>query len=514
MQFPTEEAKMNAILELPDAPPRDVTDIDAWMAEIEGKKLEIEQAEVVPEAKPDEAVETPPQETQKEVPTETPQETVDDVVKFEFKRDDLPEELRGYKNGEEMVKQLGHARNFANAAEERLAKQSTEINDLREQAKAVEDLKKQVEDLKSAKDTLSVQPQTPEVRQQISSLDETLNSLDHLGDEDYVNGRDVKKVIGAAAKELTIAASVIKQANEDFATYRTNSERKFEELSTGYDTIKKDTQATKENDLNNKKHKAVIEGLGQLQTDHSELKTTKQLVGKVDSVENDVRKFGNRISSLKTGNATPDWSVINSYVNGYLRGDPEIKAFCQQNGITPESVGANAEDIGKYALLSTVDAAMRGESIDPYSGERKALLSEFNGQPINLTSYEMAYNHIRHDSGIADRELAEKIIEAEKNAQKNIDEALEKKDLASKVLGNKGEADPSNIGQDLTEDQANSILNDPYIAEKIEFGGRDGDWKWFRMYNKAIKRWNADKPDEQKMPESKPEDHWRPEKSV
>jgi len=502
MQFPTEEAKLVAASELPDTPPRGVN-IDDWMAEIEKQRIEIESAEIVPESEEKPPDGQPPEGTQETPPPKTEEE---DIVRFELKRDELPDELKGYKDGGEMVKQLGHARKYANTAEQRLGEFATENASLKEQLKEVETLKNQVADLQNASRLLEAQPKTAEVQANLDEVNRSLDLLDGLGDDDYLTAKQAKKVLGNAVEQINKAASSMNQVKQDFVTYKTENEAKYQTLETDFGTMKSENEETKRNTLLNDQKKAAFGGLSELQDLHPELKTEKPLVSETeDSVENDVRRFANKYLLVKTGNGNPSWDQRNAVINSFLRGDAETKAYCQQNGITPESVGTSEEEIGRYALISNIDAVMKGSIIDPYTGERKALINPITQQPVSLPSYEAAYNHIRNESGVAQKELFDKLAEAEKAAQRNVDDALSKKDLSSKTLGNKGEADPSNIGEEMTEEQATEVFTDPDIAEKIELNARAGNRHWFNLYNKAMKRL--------KYPEITPEEHWLPERA-
>jgi hypothetical protein len=177
LQFKSEDDRLAALNALPDEPPRGA-DTDGWLREIEDQKQTIMNAPVVPEApsEPSPASATPTAPSQvapsgynqpvtqapqapvapepQQTPAPPPSDPTDEDVVFVYPdgtkvlRKDLPEELRQYKSPGEIIKQFGHARTYANTAEERLRKQSAEIEELRSKTQQLPELEKQLGELK------------------------------------------------------------------------------------------------------------------------------------------------------------------------------------------------------------------------------------------------------------------------------------------------------------------------------------------------------------------------------
>lgn len=503
LTFENETAKIKALNEMSSEPPLDIRKggeeaINTWLNEQEELQKKIEEAEIVAseEEKQDESQlqpdETPsePQEQeeqQKEKPQESPEPSEEesspqeeDVVQFSFKRDELPDILKGYKDADEMVKQMAHARKYANDAEIKLKELATEK----------ERLENVLREQQGKKPLPPQETKSPVETRMADDLSERLKKLQDLDDSDYVSAGEIKDV-------LNITANRIGDFEKKIDSLKNQT---TEELS----TIKKSSEEVARQKAEEKRREDVRRGIEELQQKYPELKTDKPVFGTNDCIENDVKLWADRVLSAKYGNETPTWQHRNAVINAYLSENPEIKAFCQNNAITPESIGSNAENIRKYATIANIDANMRGEEIDRKTGERRQRISPFNNQPVNHGSYVESYENLKHTLGISAEEQKKLLAEAEIRGQKAVTDALEKRATETPTLSDKGSASPENVEGKMPKDAALKFINEPDLMEKVEFQARKGDRTLFREYNKALKALGQE--------EELPDEFWPPEK--
>ncbi len=488
LTFESEAEKLQALTDLGDTPPRG-KNTEEWLEETEEKRRQIEAVEVVPKAEEKEGEAKTPESSEKKE-SQAPEESKippeqDDIVKFEFKRSEMPDILKSYKDGDEMVKQMAHARTYANDTEVKVKDLAAEVEVLKAE------LTKKKEEVQASV-AASPTPQ-PVAQSHLDELDKSLDSLNAMEGTEYVSVESMRNVIGKAVNEI----GSIKKSQDTF-------KKEIDDFKTDFGTFKTDNEKTQKDNVLSQQQEAAEKGLKQLQVDYPELQTSKSITGSNNSVELDVIKFADRILSSKHGNDKPTWANRNVIINDYLREDPELLAYCQNNAITPESVGSTLKDIKNYATIVNVNAAVRGVKIDSGTGKEVQNISPYNDKPVNYDSYSNAYENIRRSSGIAQKEEKDALAEAEIKGQNALGASLNTRDTSPKTLGSAGEASPENIGEEITEQRATEIFNTPDLDVKIEFGGREGDYRWFHLYNKACKRLG--------MPESNPEDHWLPEK--
>ncbi len=502
LTFKSDKERDSALNTIESDPPSNLKseeDVNNWIADQEEKQNRILEAEIVsePEETPPEpqaAEEAPPEpQVQEEPPVEEPQvppeppveETPppqeEDVVQFSYKRDDLPESLQGYKDPQEIIRQADHARRFANKAEESMKEMAKEKEKM---ALELEEYKKQREQKVSAAPEVSPETEPTDLAAQ-------LQKIDSMEDSDYMSAGEIKSVLGLAVDEIKNTRKEFSELKTDFGGKLTNIEKANEA------SIKKDEDARQQD--------ATVRGISELQDKYPELQTNKpisSIMGDADCVERDVMQWADRLLFSKYGNDKPSWSERNAVVNAYLGGNSEVEAYCQQNAITPESVGTTAEDMERYATIMSIDANMRGEEIDSITGERKQKISPFNGKPVNHDSYISSYQNLKDSTGITLQEQKEKIAKAEMLGQQSLTEALEVRAATPKTLSDKGSTPPEAV-KEMDKDAAWKII-DNVDEFKMEQEALKGNRSLFYEYNKAQKMVG--------FPEAQSPEHWPPEK--
>jgi hypothetical protein len=490
--FKTEEERLAALKSLTQSPPPGV-DIDKWNEEQEALEKEIEEAVIGPDASsPEPQVQEKQEEPQVQPETEqatqtgqetSPQATVEDILQFHLKRDELPEELRGYKDPNEIVKQFAHARRYANDTETKMKQLEQEREDLRKQIEAF-----------GKNPPIAQKAQTVQsVEDEVNDLTALLDRVKKTEDDDFINAGEVKPVLTAATSEIV-------NLRKKLSTLENAVNTKFTE----YESVNK--QRTQQ-DEQQRQMESTVKGIVELQDKNPELKTNKPLLmiqNQGNSVERDVQTFADRVLATKFGNNNPTWQQRNAIINSYLDGNQEIIAYCQNNAITPESVGTTADDIKKYAVVINVDANMRGQEIDRITGERKQKISPFNGKPVNFDSYITSYENLKHVSGISKKEQQKAIADAEIRGQQSLENALSIKADIPKTLSDSGSARPEDAGQTMTKEAAEKIFYDQQTQNIIEEAARIGDRGPFNKYNAALKVLG--------IPEEAPDENWPPER--
>lgn len=454
MNFKSKEEQIAALKGLPDEPTGRVDNVEEWQADIAKRRKEIEEA-TIGEAE-GASPESPKEPT---VPKEPPKE---DVLNFNLKRDDLPEVLRGYKNPEEIVKQFAHAREYANKTEEKLLAIQEERETLKKQFEDTQNELKKIREEMSRK-----KPENP-----IEGLNTLISEFNTIGDEDFPNAKQVKTALKKAEEEILRTRQELETLKSDVVSFKNTAETTNKEL---------ELKRTEE---------AYNQSLKELQEKYPELKTQKPLYNSKDCVQNDIVKFTSRILGGLFNVSKPEWHNCVSVINAYLNGDEEIKKYCQDNAITPESIGANEDDIRKYVIINNVDHRVKGLRVKE-DGTAENLINRFTLTPVSFANHVDAYESFKRETGIADRQIKDMIVEAEKRAALNLQNAMSTRAPAN-VLGSMGENAPDNTKEGMTDNQAKEIIATPFLEDKIEAQAQRGDRTLFDLRNKAFKHFGGD----------------------
>jgi len=468
MVFKTKEEKAQALLELPSEPEGKIDDLDAWQAEQETRRKEIEEATTEDDG---EAAPEVPQEPTEEPPVK-PVESVDEMLNFTLKRDELPEDLKGYKNPSEIIKQFAHARKYANQVEEKVTTLDEENKTLKEQ---LEKLRKDAEDRKLAP------PPPPPSSSVIDELDSSIKILEEMDQTDYLTAGQSKHLFGEISGKVRNALQELNNIKKEIASTRTE-----------FGHFKETIETTNKKTVENEQGKALMSSLEELQVKFPELKTKKPVINASDCVENDVSNFAKKILGGLYNNYSPKWQHITAIVNAYLRDEPAIKSYCEQNAITPESIGSSKEDIQNYVIIHNVHERSKGNKINP-DGTIELLTNPYTGDKVSFRNHVDAYKNLKEESGIAGKELQTMIAEAEKRAQTNLSNAMTRRATESPTLGGLGEGSPDDIGEQLSEKEAKGFLADFYsgaadVEFKMQTQAMTGDRTLFNKVNAALKR--------------------------
>jgi len=488
--FKTEEERAKALLEIPDEPNGKVNDLDAWYEQNDARRKEIEEAKI--EAQDSEPA---PQEP---VPETKPEpSTVEDIVAFSLKRDELPEILRPYKNADEIIKTAAHAREYANRVEKELEaskKEKERIKQELETAKTeAERMKKQLEEsIKQAPTMIK----TSGAQNVLDELENSIKKMEIMDESDYVT-------VGQSRTLFKDITSQIKGAFGELHNIKNDIKREADSLKTELGNIKSVSEKREKESAEQNQRKAFVDSLNALQEKYPELKTSKALIEGQNCVEKDIQNFGKKILGGLYNNYDPTWENVIAVTNAYIKGHPEIKQYCEKNAITPESVGSSFQDIQNYALINYIDKRASGlEILD--NGTVKKVTNPFTGKEISYKNHIDAYESFKRESGIADNEIKKIISDAEKRAALNIQKAMSRRATEAPILGNMGEASPENVGQEMTKEEAIRIMKMPGIEEKAELEARKGKRDAFNLLNKAYKRLGHEP--------SSPDPDWPPEK--
>lgn len=514
LTFESEEARMRALSELPEAPPAGTQDVDAWMSEIEDKERQISEAQIVQSQRSESEAETgeqPPAPPPSQVEQPPASQSEEDIINFgQFKRSELPEDLRKYKEPKQMIEQMAHARRYANETEQRIREANTRIAELESKASKATELEQSIRKLEEERNKLqSRSDTTPQsfqqqqaTQEQIDSLSTSIAALKDMDDMDNVYVKDVRDLLGKAAKEITNTRSLLKNTETNFSTFKSHAESKINGLESKLNSYLS-TQESEAKKLQQKRAaEAAQNGVRSLQEKYPELKTSKSLAGD-NSVESSILQFCDKLND----GPVPNWDMANRIINAYLRDDAQVTSLCQAKGVNPDDFGITKNDIKNYALLTNVDAHRRGYEIDPNTGQYRKLTDVF-GKPVTFPDHESAYNHLLDKYGIREKEHQRRLVEAEKRGMQSLEDAMSRRDTSPETLGNAGSGSPDNVGQELSQEQAEEILGVRRGARTIdefrmETTARAGDRRLFRLYQKAQKRLGIE-PD-------LPEPTWPPE---
>lgn len=474
MVFKTEEEKAQALIDLPSEPEDRVNDLDAWHAEIEEKRKKIEEATVE-----DNSAEEASQESSEE-PTEP---SPDEELNFTFKRSELPDELKGYKSSDEIIKQYAHARKYANQVEEKLDQFETlnsEHKSLKEQFEALQ------EKLKEKEEAAPIAPPPPS-SDAMDELEKSILKLEAMDENDYLTAKQSKDLFSGITGRVKTALKELNDTKESLRKDIESTKSEFGQFKTSVET------STKEQTLE-RQSRELVKSLNKLQENNPELKLSKPVIGN-DSVQTDMGKFAKKVLGGLYSNYNPEWNHVTAFMNAYLKDDPTIKKYCEDNAITPESLGSSKEDMQKYAIILNVHNRVQGKKVRP-DGNLEELKNPFTGKPVSYQNHNEAYQALKTESGLAEKEIQEMIAEAEKRAQKNMSAAMNKRATDAIDLGGAGETSPDDIGKDMTEAEARKFFKDnPDLEFEMNQQALMGDRTLFNKANRCLKRIMGDKYD-------------------
>jgi hypothetical protein len=409
-------------------------------------------------------------------------------------RKDLPEELRGYSNGHEVIKQFAHARKFANATETRLKTMMDEVEKAQaENARLQNELK--------AKTSTPGAPALPGYTAVPSpalpvamSVDETalqsaidnIETIDDLAmDPDAVNRlKATMKVLASSIKDLHKDRAVLQS---ELGKAKQYADEKIEPLSKSLTKYEEAGQLAQKEKEERAQSMAAIKEVEALQNSFSELKTVRPCFGAegTDTVEAAVLNFANRVNMVRAGRRVNNWAEANAIVNRYNRDDPELKAFCANQGIRPEDVGLGNNDMINYATIVNTMNLAKGLKYNEYTGELEQMKNSF-GQAVNFPTMSAAYQYLQTQTGIPRMQQQEALALAETRGVQKLEAALQRGASSAKPIGSEGAAGPESQGDQMTAEQAESILSKIDEAE-MEKRGMEGDRKLWNTYTKAWK---------------------------
>lgn len=467
LAFKSEEERMEALNALPTRPPNDVGDLDAWEAEIEKKQQQILEAQVDPNAVEAPAEEPPRQE---EAPAEEAQTSDEDKLFFgKYKRDDLPEPLRKYNSDEQVLEQAAHARDYATKTEQRMQQLG---QDLAEGKKENEKLQERIKELEQKKDELASDSadkfqtvrQKEAAQQQIDKLSESISKLKSLEDDDIVSAKDVRPFLNTAIEEINSIRNKVVSANQNPAV-----DKRIKELE---GKLEESIRLNKEAASAQKQKQyaeAFRKDIETLQSKYEELKTSKTPFAPAGSAEENVEssivKMCERIADKNI--TSSDWPLVNRIVNGINNNSPDVINYCKGKGIMLEDFGLTAQDMKAYALIASINAHRQGKVVDPNSGNVVDRL-DFMGNRVTFPNSESAYRDMLDASGVSDKEMDQKLKEAERNGIKSVQSALSRRDTSPQTIGNEGGGSAENIGKEMSVEHAQAVLADKKYSEDME----------------------------------------------
>lgn len=495
LTFESEEARQEALKAIPDVPDSSVTDIDAWNEDLDRKVAEIEKAEIKPKTESKEPAPEEPKAVQTQLETEPPAVVPEDdeLVEIRVKRSELPDELKSYKDGKQILKQFANARANINRVDEQRREAQEALENYKAQVGRVTELEEELKKLKAA-------PQTPTEKKQIKTVESKVSDLRRIlegisQDDIDVNGEHTYKALKLAVDELDRTNTVLSSYEQRFDELRAEVNSAKSEVSNFHKTAKQlqDEQRAKQ------EQETLQKEMTTLSSKYDTLKTNVSF----DRIENNISTFCDKLS----GSQIRDWGARNRVINAIIQNSPELDQACKDSGIMLGDVGLTQKDVMAYSLMVKAIKRMNGFDIDPNTGKDVPRYNLF-GKQVSYPNLESAFTDILRESGITDKEHQKKLIEAERRGQQTISNAISSRDRDAVFLEEDGAASPDEIGTELPEAMAREIIGqipgtNTINVEKMETLLRLGQpkgWQLFDVYNKALKRLG--------LPEEAPEDYW------
>jgi len=509
---------MQAFGALPEMPNQGET-VEAFHARIDAEKAEIMTAPIVadqpPPAQPTEPPAVPPQ-AEAVAPTPPPQApTPDDDVVFTLsdgstvKRSELPEPLRQYKNGREILKSAAHAREYANTAEKQLKQLISEKESWQKSRGAPQD-----QGYRPAPAAPTPAPVAPAVQAPHFAVDPVdSKAIDALeseidGIEDPTMDEATLKKLKAVNKQtlglLKNSYGALSGMRAEFTRTQSKKEQEVAELRTKLAKYEEETNRTAKERADREANQTVEQQISSLVKAYPDLKMSKSH----DQVESSLINFANRYLNLRERRAAQSWTDVNKIIGQWNRRDPEMVAFCEANGVRPEADGVTDSDVLNYATIANVLQVTQGRQINEFTGNYEDIFSPFpvNGQRMRVAfpNARAAYEYLLQSNGIRDKETALRLAQAERMGEGRVMKAVEQGATASKAIGRDGSSSPDG-GRDMSEETALELLGHspgPRTIDivKMEQDALAGDRKLWTLYTLAQRRLG--------FPVEQAPDHW------
>jgi hypothetical protein len=533
--YKSEADRQQAMAKLPEFPERGET-VDAFNARVDAEKAAIQEATIGNEPAPAPAIQEPqvPQAPAVEgvapsapAPAPEPQDgPKDDDVMFFLSdgktpvlRRDLDEDLKRYKNGQEVLKSAAHARKYANTAEKRLQEQADEIARLRASPSLTADggYGRQAPAPASAPQPTPVaQPVIePAVAKELESVDDIVHRLESFDLDDPTLDDKTKASLQKTMRDVAGVTASLKQAvlltKAESAAVRAEADKNLRELRSKVEESEREATESKRKRATDESNKTVEGHIRTMQDRYPELKTSKVVFGTGDekqTVEKDVVAFANKILLAQTGRTATNWAEVNRVINSYNRQDAQTLAFCNEHGIKPEDVGSSAKDILNYATIVNAVQIARGKKINEYTGKEEPFNSSMGtderGNPLRVVFPDplAAYEYALRTSGLSDRIIEQRMAQAAASEANGLLSAVGRQATRVKGIGSEGAASPD-ASATLSKEAATDILRKVDLAD-VEQRALRGDRTLFNVYTKAQKALG--------LPESQPLEHWPKEK--
>lgn len=517
--FKSEDERMQAFGALPEMPNPGET-VEAFHARIDAEKADIMSAPIVteqqPAAQPTEPPAAPPKAEAVE-PTPQPQTpSPDDDVVFTLsdgstvRRSDLPEPLRQYKNGREILKSAAHAREYANTAEKQLKQLIAERESWQKPAAQAPEYRP-APAMQSPQAPAAMAQQEPSAFPVVGSVDskaiEALESeIDSIEDPtmDEATLKKLKKINKSTLGLLKTSYGALSGIRSELTKTQSKKEQEVAELRSKLSKYEEETNRTAKERAEREANQTVEQQITSLVSSYPDLKMSKPH----DKVESSLVSFANRYLNLKERRTAQSWADVNRVIGQWNRRDPEMLAFCEANGVRPESDGLTDNDVLNYATIANVLQVTQGRKINEFTGNYEDMYSPFpvNGQRMRVAfpTAKAAYEYLLQSNGIRDKETALRLAQAEQLGEGRVIKAVEQSATASKAIGRDGSSSPDG-GRDMSEETALEILGHtpgPRTVDivKMEQDALAGDRRLWTVYTLAQRRLG--------FPVEQPPDHW------
>jgi hypothetical protein len=503
--YESEDARQSALTQLPDQPPPGVADIGAWLRDVEDRKSKILAADIVaPQAlQPTALVQPLEPQAQSAAPavpnivvndaTPAVQSSAQDVVSSIsndndndndiiatsqdgtiIKRSDLPQDLKKYRNLQEILKSADHARRYANSTE-KIVEQLT--HELQERNKKLSEVETRQQVIST---TQSFRPQAEMIgvkdRRKLDVAKETLKTLQTINPDEIAV--DPSKFNTMFAQAIEAIEDIDTSHSVEVAELR----RKLDEVHNEVTQVASRSDEVKRAIYEKEALRLFAKRINEFQEARPELKTNKPIfAAEGQSIERDAARFADAVILRKLGRPATGWPERNRIINAYLRNDPDTISFCEANGLTPDRYETTVNDLRNYAICLNVDKVKQGAHIDEYTGEIVPL-TDFMGNPVSFPDHESAYEYLCRTSGITQRRRQEELRDAEIQGQNKLEAALHRVPVPS--MGRTVVSARPAATDNIPPQDAMKMMNDINMYDMHNAALR-GDRRLFNLYAKC-----------------------------
>lgn len=410
MVFESEEARGKALQELPDTPPPDVDDIEAWEAQQEILQRRIEEGKIAGQegaaeqagdsnaqvADPSQAEQTGNRGGE----SDTGYNADDWTVNYKGERitiaqEDIPKDRRfTFKNVKDALGGYVDTQRYMDKLRSDHTQQTTSLKaDLQKATETQADLQKQIDELKQGgqkqelPEGIPTDQQIEDARVLVENLENEIDQLDEDDPSGFQKIRDLRK------KEKAYGS--LRDKRDGYAREQAAKDQKERDEAATAEKTRKDESDARKAELTRRRS-----AMGDFVKNVDDFKTTTPW----QEIERQSTDFGFELASVYYNKPVQEvtWPMFEAATQEYLRQTPAFLKKLKDAGFGPTSPLHEPEDFRTYLVTSEVELLQRGKRLNPETGVWEDVV--VSGQKVTHPDMQSAYDYWKRLNGVRAQE--------------------------------------------------------------------------------------------------------------